>query len=171
MLLKDFLNTSDCAGAILTHCKKSNILNGYKSKEITELSFIDVTETIPNLIRDLDFENAFMLCLDFGKRKLNFAQVEMFDNYEKLYFLAWIIEELKNIAKMEKDYLFSSPSKKMLQSGADKLNVLGSFNVIDEIAKKYKYTHKEVERLSYDTVFKIQWRDKILNDIKLKMSK
>ncbi len=171
MLLKDFLNTSDCAGAILTHCKRSNELNGYKSKEITELSFIDVSEVIPQLIRDLEFESVFLMCLNFGKRKMNLAQVESYDNYEKLYFLAWIIEELRNIAKMEKDYLFSTPSKKMLTSGADKLNVLGNFNIIDEIAKKYNYTHKEVEMLSYDTVFKIQWRDKIMNDVKLKMTK
>src|SRR5690606_21489253 len=87
------------------------------------------------------------------------------DNFKKLEFYLWILDQYKTIADLEKTQLHSSIDPKLINAGEGNLEVLNVFPLIDAIDKDYNYTHEEAKMLPYETVCEIQLKNKIENDI------
>src|SRR5690606_31833169 len=98
------------------------------------------------------------------------SKVRKADNFKKLEFYLWILDQYKVIIDLEKTQLHSTIDPKLINAGIRKLEVLNDFLLIDAIAKDYCYTHEEAKMLPYETVFEIQLKNKIENDIQKKLN-
>lgn len=151
---------------IREHSKRSNSLCGVEIDNLFDLPYWTVKNTIPNLIEEGNFDRAFCLVLKTVPEK----KIEKADNFKKLEFYLWILDQYKTIAELEKTQLHSSIDPKLINAGVRKLEVLNDFPLIDAIAKDYNYTHEEAKMLPYETVFEIQLKNKIENDIQKKLT-
>lgn len=150
--------------AIRTKSERRQGLGKYKACQLIDLPYWFVKVTIPEMIESGEFEKLMFEVLKKSKNNISFVEVRKNDNYEKCMFLFWILDQIEAIAKMEQAYLITK-KKKGDKRDYSKLNQMGFFNVIDSIAKDYKYTHEETKELPYSLVFDIQMRNKLISDI------
>lgn len=136
--------------------KRSSVLNNHNFESLCYSSFKFVKDIAPSLIKDGNFEKLIFQC--FIDRKLFIFEndIQYFDFNECLYFLFWIIDDLKYWSEMEKQHLSSEPDFDMLAAGINEMNIFGDLNTTDAIAIKYGLTPWEVENWSYQRVFDIQ---------------
>lgn len=150
--------------AIRSKSQKRQGLGKFKALQLIELPYWFVKVTIPEMIDSGDFEKLLFEVLKKSKNSISFVDVRKYDNYEKCMFLFWILDQIEAIAKMEQSYLIVRKKTKDKRDYS-KLNEMGFFNVVDSIAKDYKYTHSEVQELPYSLVFDIQMRNKLISEV------
>ena len=165
MDFKIFLSTLPDFDGIRKYSKRTNILCGVECSGLIEMKFLELKETLPKLINELEFEKAFLLVLKNFDKSITLSKIKKEDNFEKAKFLFWIYDELDKISKMEQQYLSGSTSKRLRNAGIESLNVFEYFNIIDSIAKEYPYTHEDVENMRYSRIFDIQYRNKLIGEI------
>ena len=80
--------------------------------------------------------------------------------------ILYLYDELKKIAKMESDFLSSTPEADMVNAGIETLNELGEYNLIDMLVKEWGvYTHDQIESMPYHKIFDKQRKMKLEADI------
>ena len=147
------------------HGERSNVLCGITVEDLFHLPYWHLKKTIPDLIENGKFDEAFNLILP----ELELTEIANADNFEKSYFYFWVLDQYKVIIELEQRELKSSIDPKLINAGVKKMDVLGEFPLIDSIAKDYAYTHEEAKMLPYETVFEIQLKNKIENDVNKKL--
>lgn len=136
--------------------KRSSTLNGNNFDSLCYSSYKFVKQTAPDLLKSGNFEKLVFDCHIDRKIFIFENDIQYFDFNECVYFLFWIIDELKFWAKMEQDHLSSEPDIDMIAAGISEMNIFGDLNTTDAIAIKYGLTPWQVEEWSYQRVFDIQ---------------
>lgn len=141
--------------------KRSSELNNHNFQSLCYSSFRFVKETAPDLIKQGEFEKLIYKC--FIDRKIFIFEVDIhyFNFNDCLYFLFWIIDELKYWVQMEQTHLASDPDFDMLAAGIDKMNIFGELNTIDVLAGGDILKWDLVKSLPYKDIF-----DKQLKSLK-----
>lgn len=91
--------------------------------------------------------------------------------YDVFGNLNFITKQVEAILLKESEMLSSTITFEQQQAGIDAFDILGSFNIIDKIARDYSYTHAEVEQLSYNLVFLILLKSNITSKFEEKYNK
>jgi len=169
MTLRAFLNQIENLELVRKHSARTNELCGIEMDGLFNVPYWDLKHTIPDLLRKERIERAIHKCL-VSEKNITFEKVRKSSNYEKAKFFFWMLDQFEIIGRLEQEQLRSDPDPDLTAAGVDKLNVLEDFNMIDNIAKKYSYTHEEAKYLPYDTVFSIQLKEKIEREINKKLS-
>ncbi len=136
--------------------KRSSKLDGNEFESLCYNSFKFIKETAPNIIQQGNFEKLIFECFIDRKIFIFENDIQYFPFEDCLYFLFWIIDDLKYWANMEHQHLTSEPDIDFIAAGINELNIFGDFNTTDMIAVKYGITPWEVEKWSYQRVFDIQ---------------
>lgn len=141
--------------------KRSSELNGHNFQSLCYSSFRFIKETAPDLIKQGEFEKLIYKC--FIDRKIFIFEIDIqyFNFNECLYFLFWIIDELKYWNEMEVKHLSSEPDFDMIAAGLNELNIFGDLNTIDVLAGGDPLKWELIKDLPYQTIF-----DKQLKSIK-----
>ncbi len=160
-----FLSQIPHLDVVREHAKRSNKLLGIEVKDIFNLPYWTVKNTIPNLIEEGKYDEVFQIVL-----KAPLAKIKKADNHNKFKFYLWLMDQYKIIIDLEKTQLHSTIDPKLINAGIKKMEVLNDFPLIDAIAKDYCYTHEEAKNLPYETIFEIQLKNKIENDIQKKLN-
>lgn len=161
----EFLHKIPDFDIVQKHGKRSNVLCGLTVEDLFSLPYWHLKKTIPDLIENGKFDEAFNLILP----ELELTEIQKADNFEKSYFYFWVLDQYKVIIELEQNQLRSSIDPKLVNAGIKRMDVLGDFPLIDSIAKDYNYTHEQAKMLSYETVFEIQLKSKIENDVNKKL--
>lgn len=169
MNFRQFLGKIENFDLVKKHAERTNRICGVEMDNLFGVPFWEVKQEIPKLINDGEIERAIHKVI-VSEKNITFGKVKDSDNYEKAKFFFWMLDQYEVIAKLEETKLMSNPDPDLSAAGVDKLNVLESFNIIDNIAHKYSYTHAEAKELTYDTVFSIQLKEKIEREINKKLS-
>ena len=153
---------------IATRVKSNNKLCGVEVEDLTNITFKELREDLPNTFENGDLEEAFLIILKNEKQGLTIEDVKREKNVNKLQFYFWVKEQYKKIEELENKYLSSTPDPHSVAAGIDKFNVLGDFNTVDSIARNYGYTHEQAWNLKYSTIFNILLREKLEADFNKK---
>lgn len=166
MTFENFLSQLPSFEVLRKHSKRVNAMCGVTLEDLIFVPYWELKNTIPELMKEAKIEEIIFLILEHKKKSLTFMDVKKQDNYKKLMFFFWIEDQYSKIAKLEEQHLMGEPDAKLIRAGIRKLDVLGVFNVIDDIVKRYNvYTHKQIKKMSYGDIFDIQLRTKIENEI------
>lgn len=128
-------------------------LCGVKLEDLTDLPYITLKNTIPDLFDSQKFEEAFYLILKNYKKNITFKRVKRAKNNEKFLFMLWVKEQYKKINDLEGQYLVSHPDVKLIQAGIRELDVLGDVNTIDSLAGGDILKWEAVRQMPYSEVF------------------
>lgn len=128
-------------------------LCGVKLEDLTDLPYITLKNTIPDLFDSQKFEEAFYLILKNYKKNITFKRVKRAKNNEKFLFMLWVKEQYKKINDLEGQYLVSQPDIKLIQAGIRELDVLGDVNTIDSLAGGDILKWEAVRQMPYSEVF------------------
>ena len=156
---------------LFKNSKRSSLLNGEEFNSLCHSSFKFVKETVPTLLKEGNFEKLIFECFIDRKIFIFENDIRFFDFNECIYFLFWIIDELKFWNEMEHKHLSSDPDFDMLAAGINDLNIFGDLNTTDSIAVKYGITPWEVECWSYQKVFDLQLKSKKESEFQKKYMK
>ena len=136
--------------------------------QIEPLNFINDT-ILPSDIGECTFEDKILACRSidnivkviciYSKLDENDILNTSCENVFSAY--NYLILQLKSIIERDNGRLKSDITVEQKQAGIDMFNELGDFNTIDMIAEKYKYSHSEVEQLSYNLIFLILLKSNI----------
>lgn len=133
--------------------KPRSSLCGVKLEDLTDLPYITLKNTIPDLFDSQKFEEAFYLILKNYKKNITFKRVKRAKNNEKFLFMLWVKEQYKKINDLEGQYLVSQPDVKLIQAGIRELDVLGDVNTIDSLAGGDILKWEAVRQMPYSEVF------------------
>jgi len=150
--------------------RKSNLLNHeFESLHLSSWKF--VKEIAPQLIKLGNFEK--LIIEIFKDRGIGIfpADVNYSDYNECLYFLFWIIDEVKHWNETESKVLSAEPDVKLLAAGINELNQFGDLNTIDSLANGDVLKYEEIKMLPYHVIFDKQYKTNIENNINRKMAK
>jgi len=161
----EFLRRIPAYDVVEKYAERTNVLCGVQVDDLFSLPYWHVKKTIPDLIELGKYEEAFSLIVP----ELELKEIQKADNYSKASFYFWVLDQYKLIIELEKNNLKSSIDPKLINAGIKKMEVLGDFPLIDSIARDYNYTHDEAKMLPYETVFQIQLKNKIENDVNKKL--
>ena len=155
---------------IIANGKRTSVVDGYDFKDATLFTYKFIKETIPNLIKNANFEKLIAMC--FIDRGIGYFENEVkhLDHNKLLSFILWIKDELESINKLESHYLSGEPDIDMLASGIKDLDQFGNINTIDQLAGGDVTKWKEVESLPYHIIFDKLYKTKIENDIQRKLN-
>ncbi|CAB4151340.1 hypothetical protein UFOVP600_12 [uncultured Caudovirales phage] len=136
--------------------------------QIEPLNFINDT-ILPGDIGECTFEDKILACRNIDNIVKVISIYSKLDENDILnascenVFSAYnyLILQLKVIIERDNGRLKSDITVEQKQAGIDMFNELGDFNTIDMIAEKYKYSHSEVEQLSYNLIFLILLKQNI----------
>lgn len=95
----------------------------------------------------------------------NHSCFDVFGNFN------FITNQVEEILKKESEMLSSTVTFEQQRAGIDAFDILGAFNIIDRIAKDYRYTHADVEQLPYNLVFLILLKSNITSKFEEKYHK
>ena len=146
---------------LFKNSKRSSSLNGNEFTSLCHSSFKFVKETSPELLKEGNFEKLIFECFIDRKIFIFENDIQYFNFNECLYFLFWIIDELKYWASMEQQHLSSDPDFDMMAAGISELNIFGNLNVIDMLAGGDILKWDLIRAKSYQDIF-----DKQLKSIK-----
>ena len=150
--------------------RKSSLL-GYEFESLCFGSWKFLKETAPSLIKLGNFEK--LIVEVFKDRKINIFVSDINNsNYnECLYFIFWIIDDLKHWTKTENEYLSAEPDPKLLVAGINDLNQFGELNTVDSLANGDVTKYEEIKQLPYHVIFDKQFKSKIEGNINRKLAK
>lgn len=146
---------------LIKNGKRSHALNDYDFESLCYSSYKFVKETAPDLIKEGKFERLIFECFIDRKIYIFENDINNFDFNECLYFVLWIIDDLKYWSKMEQEHLSGEPDMDMMLAGINELNIFGDLNVIDMLAGGDVLKWEEVKKMTYQKIF-----DKQLKTIK-----
>ena len=138
--------------------KRSNDIQGIKSKDLIYFSYGFVKIDLPNLLETADFEEIFISLVP--KVKINKLNIQ-----KAMPFIFWVYDSLKNIIAIEREYLSSTPKLDLISAGIERLNELGELNTLDAVASRFNYKMEEIKEKPYHEVFDLQRRMKLEADI------
>ena len=141
--------------------KRSSVLNDTDFESLCYSSFKFMKETAPELLKIGNFEKLIFECFIDRKIFIFENDIQHFNLNDCLYFLFWIIDELKYWVQMEQTHLASDPDFDMLAAGIDKMNIFGELNTIDVLAGGDILKWDLVKALPYKDIF-----DKQLKSLK-----
>ncbi len=141
---------------ILKNGKRSSVLNNIDFESLCYSSYKLVKDTAPDLIKAGEFERLVYEVFNDRKVYIFKNDVNNWNFNEVLYFVFWIIDDLKHWAEMEKLHLSSEPDFEMIAAGINELNIFGDLNTIDSFAVKYGKSHDEIRGWSYQMLFDLQ---------------
>lgn len=166
-----FLSKLPSFEVLRKHSKRQNKIFGIELDDLLFMPYWDVKTTIPELMKQAKIEEIIHLIFRNKKKSLTLVDVKRLDNYEKLMFFFWVEDQYKIMNRLEEKELTANPDAKLSRAGIKKLDVLGYFNVIDDIVKRYSvYSHDDIKRMPYSDVFDIQLRIKIEGEIQKKLA-
>lgn len=142
-------------------------LCGVKLEDLTDLPYITLKNTIPDLFDSQKFEEAFYLILKNYKKNITFKRVKRAKNNEKFLFMIWVKEQYKKINDLEGQYLVSQPDVKLIQAGIRELDVLGDRVMFNNLVRDFNgaYTHDELKNKPYNFIFELNLERTIMSRI------
>ncbi len=81
-------------------------------------------------------------------------KIKSVSNNVKLAFYLWVRNELKIIQSLNESHLSTEPDAKMIAAGSSKLNELGEFVTIYQLAGEDLTKYNEIYNKPFDDVFK-----------------
>lgn len=130
--------------------------NGKDIKPLIYHRYLFVKSELPTMLSDGEFEQIF--------KKLGISPV--ISLRDAMEIILYLYDELKAIAKMEQEFLNSTPDADMVNAGIETLNELGEYNLIDMLVKEWGvYTHEQIEMMPYHKIFDKQRKMKLEADI------
>lgn len=146
---------------IFKNGKRSSVLDNIDFESLCYSSYRFVKDKAPELIKEGNFER--LIYEIFKDRKVYIFEndVNNFNFNECLYFVFWIIDDLKHWTAMEQQHLNSEPEFEMIAAGINELNIFGDLNTIDMLAGGDIMKWEQIKDLPYQNVF-----DKQLKSIK-----
>lgn len=169
MNFKNFLKSIDNLQLIKKHAGRNNTLCSIEMDDLFHVPYWSLKHTIPDLLKDEKIEEAIHAVL-LSKKNITFEKIRRSSNYEKAKFFFWLLDQYEKINELERVQLTSASDPDLTAAGVSRLNVLEDFNMIDNVAKSYRYTHEEVKLLPYETIFSIQLKEKLEREINKKLS-
>lgn len=153
---------------VRTYTESLDTLLGITMKDLTEVSYKDVKETIPDLINSDQYERAIQIVLRSSKNSMFLWRIHYICVRSRMLFIFWIQEQYDEINKLEEN-LASSPSPEQTNAGIHNLNILGDINMIDVLAKGNVERWEHIRNMPYGRIFEKQYRNKLLDDIAKKL--
>lgn len=155
------------------------IKNGVRSSKLLNFDFESVIyfswgflkETLPDLFSKNEFEKLFYLMFQERKQSLFLNDIKFIPVSEAMYFILWLIDELKSVNELESKYLRSEPDIKMIQAGINNLDQFGIKNTLDNLAKGDILKYDAIRKLRYHDVFDKQYMEVVKSEIEKKRAK
>lgn len=144
------------------YAQPSNIIAGYASKNLYELSFKFIRVDLPELFKqnnDIAVIEAIMIQ---QHRRFDISKADWKDI---IYFIKWVNNQLYVLNEAERKNLSSEPDLKMMNAGVKKMDEFGYRPVIARIAKDWNMNIDEVWKLPYSTIYSKMKEDKVWSDI------
>ena len=150
------------------YAQPSNIIAGYASKNLYELSFKFIRVDLAELFKQ---NNDIAVIESIMIQQYRRFDISKADWKQIIYFMKWIIQEYERLNKAEKKHLSSEPDLKMVSAGVNNMDEFGYRPVIARIAKDWNMHIDEVWKLPYHTIYSKMKEDKIWSDIQEKYNK
>ncbi|QQM25266.1 hypothetical protein [Elizabethkingia sp. M8] len=150
------------------YAQPSNIIAGYASKNLYELSFKFIRVDLPELFKQ---NNDIAIIESIMIQQYRRFDISKADWKQIIYFMKWIMQEYERLNKAEKKHLSSEPDLKMVSAGVNNMDEFGYRPVIARIAKDWNMNIDEVWKLPYHTIYSKMKEDKIWSDIQDKYNK
>lgn len=156
---------------IMKNGKRINVLLGYDFKSLIYSSFKFLKETLPDLIKNCNFEKLVLeMFMDRGVNVFT-CDIDSIDYNEMLYFIFWVMDEMEAIAKMENTHLVSETDMDLISAGIQEMQQFGELNTIDSLAGGDVLKWEQVKLLPYHVVFDKQFKSIVEQRISKKYSK
>lgn len=149
--------------------KRSNEIAGYTAPSLTELSYEFLKFKLPEYINNCQFEELIIgLFRDLGHNVFDY-EFNNVDIKDALYFLCYVTDEVRDINKLELEYLSNDPDTELTQAGVNELNILGESNLIDSLANGDILKYDSIVKLKYSRIFDKQLMTVIHSRIQKKL--
>jgi hypothetical protein len=126
---------------------------------------------LPDLFSSGNFEQLLFLLLKDRGINVFLNDIQKQPINKSIEFILWIKDELETIKELEKTYLSSDPSAKMVQAGINKLDQFGIMNTVDNLAGGDILKYELIKKQKYNVIFDKQYREVITNEIQTKLAK
>ena len=154
---------------IVENGRRTSILDGFEFESAIHFSYKFVKETIPNLIKNGNFEKLIASC--FRDRGIGYHdnEISYISHKQLLSFVLWLKDELQDLNKLEQGYLSGEPDFDMVASGIKDLDQFGNLNTIDQLAGGDITKWNHIEQMKYSQVFDKLYKTSIENRIQRKL--
>lgn len=142
---------------------------GKQAVEIMSLQFGQVNE-LKRIFTSPTFEGIFYSFETvFGAKK---EEVLNSDVISYFYAFNFIAEGVKTVLKKEKVLEIDDEEERfmMKEAGAERLNMFQELPILISFAERFSKTPEEIEKWKYSTVFAILFYDKVISDVRKRMS-
>lgn len=135
------------------------------------LSYKTVKIELIALLRDGKFTEVIKTIYKEKGLNLSDKQINRYNHNHLLSFTLWVLDELENIAKLERQYLSSEAEIELISAGINEMDQFGHINIIDAIAGGDVLKWEDILKLPYYKIFDKQHKNLIENKIQKKLSK
>lgn len=156
---------------LIKNGKRSSILFNFDFESLIYLKWTTLKEVLPELFAKNNFEELFYLMLKDRGVNLFKVDIQNIEVNHAMSFILWVIDELKSVNELEKQYLTSDPDVKFLQAGGNNLNKFGLMNTLDNLAKGDILKYDLIRQLPYNVVFDKQYLEVTKAEIEKKLAK
>lgn len=154
--IKDIPSDDDINVLLASKQHPYEYLGSIKCKSIWDLPFSLVDE-----IKERTNDMLFLMEVFYGVKEKQLQEYRIVSFFRAFNYIKFQIE---SIYKAEQR-LVKEPDEKLKAAGIDELSILGSFNVIDDVATAYGVRPKEVEQWSYSEIYLKTLKNSITNKI------
>lgn len=151
--------------------KRSSVLVNFDFESLIYTEFGLLKFDLPNLFASGNFENLLLMLLKDRDVDCFLEDIQNYPVSKVIEFILWVRDELSDIGDLEKKYLSSDPSPKMIQAGISNLDQFGAMNIVDSLAGGDILKHELIKKLKYNVIFDKQYREVITNEIQNKLAK
>lgn len=161
--------SEDVLAFLLKNGKRSSVLFGFDFEDALYFSWGLLKEKIPELLSAGDLESLYFLMLKERGINVFKIDVERIELKEAVAFYLWILDELKTISELEKNYLQNEADFNLVKAGISKLEQFGHLTTIDSLANGDLTKYEAIKKMPYNLIFDKQFLEKTKSEIEKKL--